>query len=517
MKRYRSALALLGVLLALGGLATWDEWQTKKDEDEKKTKNRLTDAKLEDVVEVALLSQGGVEDADDGSGEKSASSKVVEPVDAVLSKKDGVWRLLKPVDALADSAAVEGLAKTIIEYAYTQKVADNREKWGEFGLANPKRTVTLRFSESTKRQPLIVHVGAKAPVGYSAYLRVEGDDKVYMGSQYLLTGTSKSLFEMRDKVIVKIDESKVQSFVYERQGEPKIELTKSGDKYEIKSPESIAADTAEAREFLSELGLAKASGFVDVPSDELNQALSKPLYRITWSDDKGASSSLVFADWKGKFYTAFAPGQRAFELSEDFRTKVKKELMDFRDRKILGVDTADVKDVRIDGANFTNIGGEWYALEDAGKFGPDGKFAGDAKDKPTEKSHVRAFLVDLEFAKTDKFYLPSAADVAPSLQKAPVHSVELGLKNPEGQRLKIEVYAIEGVDDKFLVTKSGADTVYRLAKTVFASMQPEKASDTPGGQIPQLDEEAPMPEGEEGAGGTTEAKDTALGSAASGH
>ena len=58
MKRWRSALILAIVVLALGGLATWDEWQTKKDEQAEKDKNHLTDLTVDEVTTLDFVDQG---------------------------------------------------------------------------------------------------------------------------------------------------------------------------------------------------------------------------------------------------------------------------------------------------------------------------------------------------------------------------------------------------------------------------------------------------------------------------
>jgi hypothetical protein len=461
MKRYRTALLLFAVLFALGGLATWDEWKTKQEDVEKKTKNRLTDAKIEDVVEVSYASTGA-----GGEEEGEAPKPQASPLEATLVKKDGVWRMTAPVDTLAEAGSIDSLIKTVLEYTYAKTVTDKKEQWKDFGLEKPSRTITLKFADPAKNPPLTVYVGDKAPVGYNVYLRTSASDTVYLGSQYLLTSSSKTLFDLRDKSVAKIDEAPIKTLVYERKGHPTIELSKADGKYKVVKPQELESDSAEVRDFVEDLNAAKAVAFHDAPGADLQAAFAAPDYKVTWVDEKGASGSLAFAEKDGKVFAAFDASQRVFQLGDDAKAKVRKELVDFRNRRVLGFDVADASEVEIDGALYKNVNGEWFKADEAGKEG--------AK----EAAHVRAFLVDLEFAKTDQFYAP--AEVEGKVAKAPENKITVRFKKPELTPVTLELFATEDAPDKFLVRRSGIEIVYRLPKSAFNSMRPSdpaKASD----------------------------------------
>ena len=60
--KLRLVAALAFLVLLLGGLATWDEWKTKQDKEGEKTKNRLADFKVEDVLELDYFSKAATAD-----------------------------------------------------------------------------------------------------------------------------------------------------------------------------------------------------------------------------------------------------------------------------------------------------------------------------------------------------------------------------------------------------------------------------------------------------------------------
>ena len=470
MRRFRTALILFVVLLGLGGLATWDEWQTKQDKQAEQTKNKITDFAPADVTQLYYVSKASSDDKKTGE-----PTKDVAGLELTAIKKDGAWRITRPVDVLADGEQIDNLIKTVTDYAYAKVITEDRSKWADFGLADPVRQVTFHVGGKAP-QTLTVYLGNKAPVGYSLYFRTSKDDKVYMGSQHLLLSTAKSLFDFRDKSLLKIDEAKLKSLTYQAKGEPAIEMTKSGGKYAIVKPEKLEADSAAIRDFVDALNLVKVSSFIDTPDKATQQLFAAPAYTLTWQQESGESTVLKLVEKGGNLLAAFDPAQRVFGLPDDVKAKVKKDLTHFRDRRILDPDSLDVAKVLIDGDSYTNVNGMWYTAADATKLDDKGQFKGAAKNKPQEKSNIRAFIVDLEFAKTDRF-IPLGDSTAKGLAgHAPEHRIVLSYSVAAKKPVTIDLYKSDDAS-KYLVTRTGATYVYQVAKTAFASMMPENTSD----------------------------------------
>lgn len=488
MKKWRAAIILALVFLALGGLATWDEWQTKRDDVAEKAKNKVTDVKVEDVVELDYASKPDVEDHAPAEDDEP---KVEGEVRVSAVKKDGVWRLTKPVDALADTQTIESLIKGVVDYAGTKEISSDREKWSDFGLLDPVRTITVRAG-GDQAQKFSIFVGNKVPVGFSVYYRTNKDDKVLMGGQQLLVSTSKTLYDFRDKSLVKIEESKLKSLTYARLGDPAIEIVKNDGKYAITKPEALDADGPAIKEFVDELNLIRVAGFLDRPDAALVAAFQAPSFELTWTGETGEASTLKFLDKDGKLFASFNPAERVYTLPEDFRPKLQKDLSAFRNRRILATEILDVQKADVDGTTYKAIEGNWYLEADAAKFDDQGKFKGDPKDTPKEQAHMRAFMVDLEFAKTDRFILLTDP-ISKSLTSAPAHRITLSYATPAKAPMVIELFEVAGEPqvDKYLVRRSNAPYIYRVAKSAFASMVPPKEPSP--GEEPSLD----VPEGEE--------------------
>ena len=472
--RLAAALALL--VLLLGGLATWDEWKTKQEKDGEKTKNKLAEFKPEDVIELDYFSQALA--SDQANAEKQDDNLKQDHAFQVSAvKKDGVWRMTKPMDVLADQATIEGLINTLRDYAYVKVVSTQRESWGEYGLLEPRRHISLRIGGNDPRS-LTVYLGNKAPIGYDAYLRTSAGDQVLLGGQHILTATSKNLGDFRDRSLLKIVEAKLRGITFQRRGSPAIEIVKADGKYALLQPEKLDADPAAVREFVESLNQLKAAGFVDSPDAATKDLFAQPDVVVSWQEETGEKAVLKLVEKDGKLMAAFDANQRVYVLPDDYKAKLKRELFDFRSHRILEPEVLEARTVDIDGQIYQNLEGTWYTAVDAAGFDDKGKFKGAEKDKPKEKAHIRAFMVDLEFAKTDRF-LALDDPIVKSLPAAPLHHIVLSYADKTKQSIAVDLFRNDADATKYLVRRSGSPFVFRVATSAFNSMVPGKETALP--------------------------------------
>jgi hypothetical protein len=492
MKHWRT-IAFLGVILVcLGGIATWDEWKTKKDKETEKTKNRLTMLKPEDIVELEYRNLGATQknaSISEGSGDEINENQAALMLTAV--KRESIWHISSPTTYPADQTSIDSLLKTVTDYAFTQEIQANRSKWADYGLENPARTITLRASGDTKEQPFTIYVGSKAPIGYNVYFRTSASDKIYMGSQHLLISTAKSLFDFQDKKIMKIEENLLTSLMYERQGQPPISIEKSGDGYSIKLPETAEADIAEIKDFVGELNSIKAISIDDHPSSPLVIAFSKPEISISWQSGQEPGKKFLVTSHGGRWYGSFEPNSLIFGLPEDQHTKLRKELISFRNRRVLSTDILNVKSIEIDGFSYQNVAGNWYKPSDAVSVEATQATPEKGKSAPQEESHIRALMVDLEFAKTDRFLTSGSQETQRALQDAPQHRLRLAYEDPKSPPLTIELFPSDDAE-RYFVRRSDRPVVYRVAKSAFYNMQPRKEAPMKSRPSDSLPEDLPL-------------------------
>src|SRR5262249_24479909 len=84
---------------------------------------------------------------------------------ARLERKDGAWRVTKPVDAPADATAADGIAGTLATLT-SEGVIDDPQGFGVYGLDDAAAKV-VRFRAGGADHEL--RIGRKTPIGANQY------------------------------------------------------------------------------------------------------------------------------------------------------------------------------------------------------------------------------------------------------------------------------------------------------------------------------------------------------------
>lgn len=467
IKNWKTALALVVVLAALGGLATWDEWKTKQEEKGKETENKLLTFKTDDITGLTLHYRP---DADIG-GEKNAKTAPTEATkvtDLTVKLSDGKWMLTAPVSEVADQQTVQDVIKNILDYKHEKEVTSGKDQWNQYGLNDPRRKLTL---ETKDGKTAVFFVGNNAPVGYSVYIATSDSDKVYVGSQYVATSTAKTLFDFREKKVVNINTSELASVELLHSKDKPLTLTRNEGKWSITTPESAEADTTQVNNFLDDVSGLRASEFIDAPTKEQTAAFAKGklFAEIIFTPSKGNKQDLKVAYIKDTLYAAIDPAKQLIKLGEDAKGKLYKTVNDLRNKKIFDFQSAQIDSVDIDSREFVRIKDEWYAKVDAAKFDKDGKFSGKENEKPASKPNIRGLLVDLEYAKAESVMAPGELKKLPPVPKNRIklNFAAAASKTP----LTIDIWQAGENPDQIYVKSSGnPNKVFKAKASVIASI-----------------------------------------------
>lgn len=475
-------ILILGAgLVVLGALATWDEWQTEKDEKLKETKGLLvTDIKPEDVTTINYYARGDSEAGGDKAPQDPKEKQKTEAkvVSVSLVKKDGRWSITSPVTATADNQAVSDILKNILEYKSENEVANGKDQWPTFGIEPPRRKIDLETANGKK---LTFLVGNNTPVGFNAYVATSNSDKVYSGSQYITTATFKSLFELRDKKVLASFSAPEATSVVLQTGKETTRLDKVNNAWELVSPNKAKADTVAVNNLLDDLSALKALEIIDQPDANLKNLIggSKNLGHVILQMPSSKINMKV-VEGKTETYAVLEGQATVYKVNQDIKTKILKTAKDLRDKKIFSFQSTEIASVTVDGQSFKKVANDWYSDTDAGKFSSDGKFAGKAGEQPSPASHIRGLVVDLEYARAEDIVEDSNKLKLP---KAPKHQVVL---TPASGTAKIAVDAWLGTgsDSEAMWLKiSDSARVYKVKKSVLAGLTPQAAKTPVGDEI----------------------------------
>ncbi len=414
-----------------------------------------------------------------------------------LKKGDKGWRLVKPVDAPADDAAVKAVISTLAD-AEVQKTLDEAPADPDaFGLEKPSPRVTLTVASG--QSPPAIAVGKNTVIGGKTYVRRGDETKVYLTASTIGFGLNKQAKDLREKDILHFQDDDVARVeIAPADGKTVTLVRKDKDSFTVE-PGDLPADATEARSFLASLRSVRALDFPDdAPADLQKYGLAKPRLAITVATGKeGAESqTLLFGGDKTEgsqtqVYAKRANAPSVYAIADWSFKSLGKTAVQLRDKTVLGFDPARVKEILLehkDGAALTlaRAGGTWSVQ------GAEGK-------KPNDQNITR-FLDDLrELRGSDVAAEPAGGKLKPFGLDAP--ALRVTLTDADGQPMGTVLLAKQGA--KYYAMRAGADTVFEMRDYMYTRLDKQQADfiapDTPATVAPPTPVPPPggEPDGEE--------------------
>ena len=259
----RRTLLMLAVLLGLGGYIYFIDLDRQRTAQDAKT---LLQFDSDAVTQVAL---------------------VYPDRELHLAKDDGGWNITAPLEARADTTAVENLVNAVNQAEVSRTLDDPQPDLALYGLDSPVATVRLTLEDGT--QLPLIRIGKDTPVGYSVYVQRTGEDAILLTPQALRLGMTKQTKDLRDKAVLVFQQERVSQIEVQRpaEAETPIVLRKTDDGWTLDQPiPDRPADEASVNTFLSSLSGMRAQDFIEQPVLELKEfGLDPPQLAVTLSLD----------------------------------------------------------------------------------------------------------------------------------------------------------------------------------------------------------------------------------------
>jgi len=260
----------------------------------------------------------------------------------VLEKNDGSWRLVQPVAAPADGAAVQSLLSSLTGARHLRTLAEADP--AKFGLADPKVVVAAFGADGVRKE---VALGARNAFDDSLFAR-DAAGRTVSASGVLEGSLAKSAFDLRDKRVVVVGEQTIQGI--ELQGG--IALARDGEGWRLEAPVREPADRPTVDGIIRALQDLRATAFAaETVEDPKAFGLDAPAFRITLRRGEEAPITVAFGRADGKLYARADEGPVA-EVRGDVLEKVEKGVDDLRDKQIFATfDSSTVRRIRFEGGD----------------------------------------------------------------------------------------------------------------------------------------------------------------------
>ena len=271
----RRTLLMLAVLIGLGGYIYFIDLDRQRTAQDAKT---LLQFDSDAVTQVAL---------------------VYPDRELHLAKDDGGWNITAPLEARADTSAVDNLVNAVNQAEVSRTLDDPQPDLALYGLDSPVATVRLTLEDGT--QLPLIRIGKDTPVGYSVYVQRAGEDTILLTPQALRLGMTKQTKDLRDKAVLVFQQERVSQIEVQRPAETEtpVVLRKAENGWTVRAaprgrpgqtlgpaPTDQQADEASVNTFLSSLSGMRAQDFIEHPVLELEEfGLDPPQLAVTLTLD----------------------------------------------------------------------------------------------------------------------------------------------------------------------------------------------------------------------------------------
>lgn len=130
--------------------------------------------------------------------------------DVLLRKVGGQWRLITPIAAPADQAAVGGLVTELAAAKREEIIVDKGADLRDFGLDQPSGEVTFQPATPGAKAE-VLFFGMDSPDGRQAYAVVDGKPAVFLTDLFVKNSVLKDAGDLRDKTVWAFSPSDVEA------------------------------------------------------------------------------------------------------------------------------------------------------------------------------------------------------------------------------------------------------------------------------------------------------------------
>jgi hypothetical protein len=408
MRGVWSTVTLAVVLAGLVGYIYFAENRETTDSEKEKA---FTSVTAEDIEEVQI---------------KSADGETTR-----LTKADGTWRLVEPVQAEADESELSSIASSLASLDIQRVVDENAADLKQYGLEPGRIEVAFRSKGAQEQRRILF--GEKTPTGGDLYARVPDQKRVFLVSSFVDSTFNKNTFALREKGILKIERDKVDGIEIVAGGRT-IKLAKSGTEWRVAQPVMGRADFAAVEGALERLSSARMQAIVAAEGGDLKRyKLDPPVAAFTALSGSSRAALLLGETENAVIYAKDASRPMVFTVAPTLYTDLIRDISEYR-RK----DLFDSRSFTITRAEFQR-GTEKIVLEKT--KGADGKEVWrNAEGKDVDSMKVEDLLSKVTSLRAESFESGSSA----------------GLKSPV---LTVNVRFDDNKTEQVTLARSGGDTL----------------------------------------------------------
>lgn len=292
---------------------------------------KLIPVKSEDVSKVSITSSDGKH--------------------LTLVKSGSDWRITEPLDAKADTFAVDDLLRQLTSLQSRGQLKPDQK--GSLGLDHPKFVVEVTAGAKTTK----LSVGDENKIGDSLYVLVDDQQDPQIVATAVYDQLNKQPTDFRSKKLTDLafgQTNDIKQLSIAQNGKT-MRLEKQGSDWQIVEPKKMPADSSAVSSLLSSIADLNATDFVSSPSAPAAYGLAKPTLTVSYNTaaPTTAPSTTKPTDGHeiafGRFATieqnsayVSVDGGPVATIPTSSEDSFKKTALELRDKKVVDIDPAHV-------------------------------------------------------------------------------------------------------------------------------------------------------------------------------
>ena len=190
-----------------------------------------------------------------------------------------------------------------------------------------------------------VHFGRDTPTGSGVFARLEGDPRLFTVYRYNKTSFEKSVFDLRDKRLLQLEEDSISEVRVEAAGRTIGFRQEDGD-WRIVQPLELRADDFTVGDLVRAVRTAEMTEVLAEGQAAGEYSFRNPTATVTVTDGQG-SHKLILAQDGDTHYARSSAQEGVFKVSTTLAESLDKPVADFRNQKLFDFGYADPASVQV--------------------------------------------------------------------------------------------------------------------------------------------------------------------------
>ncbi|HEC93019.1 MAG TPA: DUF4340 domain-containing protein, partial [Candidatus Atribacteria bacterium] len=378
----------------------------------------------------------------------------------IIKKENQNWKIISPIQTDADEEEINGFISTFDYLKKKRSLFIRKEEYEKFGLSPYRLAVAFKYSNGVIDT---LFFGDKNLDSSLIYCRTKGRKDVSLVSSSLENNITNTLYNWRDKSILKINTTKVFKFKIRTQSDEFLCIKDKTGSWEIRSPITDRCDQNTIQQIFDFLGREQVKEFVDHETKKIEKfGLSHPLLSIELIDSTSQFPKVlnIGRAEKGSYFAKNSLSETIFKVDSSFVNKITVDLFELRDKTIVEFNQDSVFEIKIKYPEYY-----FHCKKDEEKF-----WKISSPDTGTAKSwKINALLYDIRYLNASGFIdKPTASESLYGFNQPQIDLVlksknailvnltigkETGKHSYIKNKIKNRIYKIKNKDKEKLIVK----------------------------------------------------------------